>query len=667
MGRVGSRLAPIPRHRAAGSGALVAIVVMLATVVAAAPAGAHALRVSSSPAAGAVVATAPTIVTATFGEQPDPKLSTLRVLDSGGHNHAEGPTTVVARQPLTLQVKVGAIGRGVYTVAWTTVSKVDGHLAGGTFAFGVGVAPSGVSAARAVSTSSSPPVGSTAARWFLYAGLMLLVGGAVIGVWCFGSPPAPGWPWLFAGAWIVAVLAAVAIALSQAASAHVALGRVLGSTFGHQLAVRVVPLILGALLLVVPALRRARPAAVVLGMAGAVAMWGDVTDSHAAAATRDELLKMLTQWTHFVAAGIWIGGLVMLLVGLGGLVATERSRIARRYSSIAIVAVLVLIATGTIRAIDEVGSWHTLTSTSFGQAILVKSGLLVVLVALGAVNRFRSIPAVERSPRSLVTIGRVEVGIVAVVLVATAILQGLAPPASVAASTGPPPLVVTGHDFATTVKVRLAVAPGVAGFNQFELQATDYDTGRPVTAVASLRFSKPDQPDLGTSTLKLRRGADGDYLGSGPNLSITGTWKIAVLLQAPSNGTEVDLSVTTRTAPEHITIEHSPGVPDLYTITLEAGRSLQTYLDPGRPGSNEFHATYFASPDRELPMRSLMVTATGPGLPRPTRLTVRTLDQVGHFVADLPGARPGPYRFAMTAIAVDGTTYQSDVTIGVRR
>jgi copper transport protein len=637
------------------------------TLVVAGSAGAHALRVSSSPGAGAVVSTAPSTITVTFGEQPDPKLSTLRVLDSTGHNHAAGPTQVVPGQPLTLEVKVGPLGRGVYTVAWTTVSKVDGHLAGGTFAFGVGVAPTGPASAQAVSSTPSVPVGSTTARWFFYAGLIGLVGGAAIGVSCFASWPGRRATWLLAGAWLVAILASVAIAATQARAAHVAFGQLLGSTFGHQLAVRAVPLLIGALLLVIPPLRRRRRAAVVVGAAGLVAMWGDVTDSHAAAATRDELLKMATQWVHFAAAAIWVGGLVMVLVGLAGLAASERRTVARRFSAIALVSVIVLAASGTLRAIDEVGTWHALTSTSFGQAILVKSALLLVLVGLGAFNRYRSIPAVEQSPRSLLTVGRIEVAVVAVVLVATAILQGLAPPASVAASTGPPPLVVTGHDFATTVKVRLTVAPGLAGFNQFDLRAVDYDTGRPVSAAASLSFSKPDQPDLGSSTLRLRRAADGDYLGSGPNLSIAGRWQVAVLLQQSGNGTEVDLSLTTRTAPEHITVIHSPGSPDLYTIALEAGRSLQTYLDPGRPGLNEFHATYLGPNDQELAMRSLSVTASGPGHPTPTRLTVRKLDQVGHYVADLEGARPGSYHFTMSAVAADGTTYQSDVTIPVRR
>ena len=289
---------------------------------------------------------------------------------------------------------------------------------------------------------------------------------------------------------------------------------------------------------------------VVLGVAGLAAMWGDVSDSHAAAAHSLSVLKMVEQWLHFVSAGVWIGGLLVLLIGLVGLAAAERGHVARRYSSLALASVVVLAASGTLRAIDEVGSWDALVSTGFGRLILVKTGLLAVLVGLGARNRYRSVPEVEGSPRPLLRLGRAELGLAAVVLVATAVLQGLAPPATVAAAPAPKPLVVTGHDFATTVKVRLRISPGTTGFNQFDLAADDYDTGRPVVAdPVTLTFSQPDRPDVGQSTLTLRRAADGTYQASGPNLSINGTWRVVVLVQQSSGAAQIDLSVTPAPAP----------------------------------------------------------------------------------------------------------------------
>ena len=105
---------------------------------------AHALPQSSDPSAGANLTTAPAAVTITFGERPDPKLSTIKVLDTSGNVVSTGATTAVAADPLKLTVSLQPLSPGVYTVAWRTVSAVDGHSAAGSFAFGIGVAPSPV-------------------------------------------------------------------------------------------------------------------------------------------------------------------------------------------------------------------------------------------------------------------------------------------------------------------------------------------------------------------------------------------------------------------------------------------------------------------------------------------------------------------------------------------
>jgi hypothetical protein len=182
-----------------------------------------------------------------------------------------------------------------------------------------------------------------------------------------------------------------------------------------------------------------------------------------------------------------------------------------------------------------------------------------------------------------------------------------------------------------------------------------------------LSFSLPDRPDLGTSTLPLRRGTDGTYRGTGANLSIDGTWDIEMLVQQATGATQIPLQVTTRSMPEHITVSHSAGIPDLYTIDLPDSASLQVYLDPGKVGFNEFHATYVGADGKEMPMRSLSTTVARVGAESasPTPLTVRRLDSLGHFVADLPGAHEGTYRFVLDGLSAQGTTYRSDVTIPV--
>ena len=129
----------------------IALVILLAL---AGPAGAHALPQSSNPTPGATLSIPPATVTITFGERPDPKLSAINVLDSNGAPVTAGPTTASGSDPLTLEVPLRPLTGGVYTVAWRTVSAIDGHRATGSFAFGLGTTPSGGTNPGAVATSA---------------------------------------------------------------------------------------------------------------------------------------------------------------------------------------------------------------------------------------------------------------------------------------------------------------------------------------------------------------------------------------------------------------------------------------------------------------------------------------------------------------------------------
>lgn len=654
-----------------GRRALAAIGVAVATLmVVAAPAGAHALPQSSDPAAGATLKEAPSAVTITFGETPDPRLSLLRVLDSAGQDHATGKSQAVPGNPATLRVAVAKLGDGVYTVSWRTVSEVDGHLAAGTFSFGVGVTPTGAAAAGFSSKAPNPSPLSVVSRWLLYAGLMVLVGGAFVALACYRSVPAR-LPVMLAGAAGLGLAGAVGITVDDRQHANVSWSQLLGSSLGHQFEWRATPVLVAAAV-TAAALRfrpeRPRRALVALaGVVGLAGMWGDVESSHAAASHTLRLARMVSQWAHFAAAGVWAGGLAALLATIGVASPEQRVRAAKRFSATALVCVAVIAATGFQRAYDEVGTIHRLVHAAFGQYVLVKIGLLGVLVGLGAINRYRSIRALPSSTRPLRRVGVVELVVLATVLVATGILQGLAPPATSSAAPAVHPLVLTGQDFGTTMRATLTITPGLVGFNQFALKAVDFDTGRPVAGTASLRFTLPSRPDLGSSTLPMAPAAPGSFAATGANLAIAGTWNVDVDVQEATGGVEIAFTVTPRRPPQKIVVApQGSGLPTLYTLQLPGGTSVQSYLDPGRFGFNEFHATFIGTDGDEMPMTSLTVTAAGPGPKPPGPLTVRRLDTIGHFVADLSNAVKGSYRFDVNGTTAAGDTIQGTFTIPVR-
>jgi copper transport protein len=115
--------------------------------------------------------------------------------------------------------------------------------------------------------------------------------------------------------------------------------------------------------------------------------------SHAAAEGR--FLPFVADWVHAMAAAIWMGGLLGFVSALfsGPLEALEddqqaklRERSVRRFSTIAITAVLVLASTGLYAILLHVPSWDALVATPYGRALLVKLGLLAFVLSIGGVN-----------------------------------------------------------------------------------------------------------------------------------------------------------------------------------------------------------------------------------------------------------------------------------------
>lgn len=643
------------RHRLVAA-AVAALGAALSSPLAAA---AHALLQSSSPAAGEELSRAPTVVVVRFGETPDPQLSSLAVVDTSGERWDTGPTRRVPGHPDELEVGLRPLPRGVYTVAWRTISAVDGHLASGSFAFGVGVSPQDQPTAAGLgATTPGPTPEAVAGRWLFYAGLVVLVGVAVVAAYVLSDTVAlRRWPMTVGEA----LAAAGLVLLATDASRSTGLGpdALATTSVGHALAQRAAPLVASLLPMAIfirsRSPRRRRFAAVAVGVLAVVALYADVAASHAGA-QRPVAANLAVQLVHVVAAGAWIGGLAVLLASLRQVPGAETALAVRRFSRMAGFALVAVAATGVARAAADIGSWSAVRHTGFGRLVLLKGVLLLGLAILGGLNRFRYLPLAGRRLVGLRRVASGELLLGAAALVTASALVNLPPPVS---GPGAPHAAaaafvqVEGNDGATTVRATLRVSPGTAGFDTFTLRLVDYDSGAPVDAdTVRLRFSLPGQTVVGDSSLTLRRIGPGVYSGQGANLSVEGTWKVVVLVERGAASTEVPLSLTTRTTPPRIEVSRFRGEPTLYTIHLPGRRSVQLYLDPGHRGSNQLHLTAFDASGNELPLRSLSLTATeveGTAV----QLITRQLSP-GHFVAEVFVAPPRSHVEAVAETTTGG-------------
>ena len=614
-----------------------------------APANAHAAIESTDPANGELLDRAPSQIVLTFTEPPDLELTIVGVVDGSGASVPTGPPEGAPGANREVRFRLDPVPDGVYTVTWRTVSTTDGHVTAGAFSFGVGVSPGDVTPVEQTGPGTpTPTAGAIAGRWMLYVGLVVSFGAAVTGLLVFG-PKATVRPWLLGSAWALAAVGVVAMTLAERSSVGVPLGTLLSSEAGGKFVLLAVAVAIAGMAVIAVALKPGRATLVALAVTAAGAMLARAAGGHAAGSA----VTVLTQWLHLVGIGAWIGGLVWLVVVL--LRRPEQQQV-RRYSRLAVIGLLVVVVSGVLRSTNELG-WGWLLhpfQSDYSTTLIVKLAIVVVLIALGAVNRYRNVARFdEGGPRPVLRTAGGELALAACVFATTALLTGLPPQPNAEAPHGPKPLVVTGSDFATTTRIELRISPGTVGPNTFVADVTDYDSGEPIVANrVSLTFELAGQPDV-TWKLELDPGDHHTWQASGTALAQQGIWTVTVLVEGAGSSVEVPLEVTPKPPDQHIDVSRVPGQPDLYTITLDGGLQIQSYVDPGGSGrTNQVHVTAFDADGKELPLHGVTLTIHPPDAEpfAPEMLRFGP----GHFAANID-LTAGAWSFDITAHARDGT------------
>jgi copper transport protein len=407
--------ATAPRFGPSPARLLLAAAVLLGTLLGAllagaGPASAHAALTGSNPKDGAVVATAPKEVTLTFSEQIAMGDNSIRVLEPSGKRADKAKIRDLgAGGKVVYGVELLAgLPNGTYTVAWQAVSA-DSHPVSGAFTFSIG-APSKTTVALPREEAGGGVVGVLydIARYASYAGFILLTGSAafVLACWRRGASMRPlqrlvvqGWVTLTAATLAMLLLRTPYTGSGALADVFDLAGprAVLETKTGAALVSRL--LLLGAAALFVAVLfgayakreDEAEKKDLTFGLAiggtvvaaGIAGTWA--LSEHASTGIQSGL-AMPVDVLHLLAAAAWLGGLAALLTALYRAPSIERAAV-RKFSRVAFGSVLVLAATGLYQSWRQVGSWSALTGTSYGQLLLLKVGLVVVIVAVAWISR----------------------------------------------------------------------------------------------------------------------------------------------------------------------------------------------------------------------------------------------------------------------------------------
>jgi copper transport protein len=136
----------------------------------------------------------------------------------------------------------------------------------------------------------------------------------------------------------------------------------------------------------------------------ALMMFAPALTGHARAAAAEYRFTVFSDWLHLVAAGFWLGGLFHLALvmtrGVSGLEGGKRLRVLERaiplFTRLAVACTVVIALTGVYNSWIHVDRLPALWGTPYGEALLLKIILFVVMVALGGVSTFVIHPRAKR-------------------------------------------------------------------------------------------------------------------------------------------------------------------------------------------------------------------------------------------------------------------------------
>jgi copper transport protein len=400
---------------------------------------AHAHLVASSPADGDLLRVAPRSIRLIFSEPVEAALSTIVVVSA--RDSLGIPVRADSTDARVLLGDPPPLRPAEYRIDWRTVSA-DGHPVEGSYRFRV-LFPDGsadsVPALGRLDSLARPHGGTrpTHAAPNLAAG----VSAALRGLGMFSLLVLAGWLMQIValrrdsprGAMRAALLLAVGATVFLAAHLgtwlwHVTpadrapdLAAVLLTTPGRVEAVRV-----ALALLCLGAIGLARRPGIAVALAVAAVLVSGATGHSAGIVPRWSIpIKAL----HLIAVATWLGGVAWLALAALGSQPFRES--AFRVSRMALGAVLVVGLTGVAQAALFLPGPEALLSSAYGRLVLAKAAGLAGLVAFGAYNRGRLLPALAAGaePGALRGSTRRELVLMLAVSLVAGVLAYVPPPA----------------------------------------------------------------------------------------------------------------------------------------------------------------------------------------------------------------------------------------------
>lgn len=283
---------------------------------------------------------------------------------------------------------------------------------------------------------------------------------------------------------------------------------------------------LGVLVLLVAA-RMRKASGMVEALGAAVALAGLGFTGHAVAGYP---IGRVLVTVHALCAAFWLGAFWPLLRLLPAHPAAALAA-ARRFSRLGLPALLILAGSGAAMAMLRIPDIDGLMGTLYGRLLLVKLALVAILLAIAAVNRWWTTPALAGGRRGaagdLASLIRIELALGGTILLLTAVLAHTPPPAMALQDHAH---VEAGYAVYTTRgghAMVLEATPGRAGPNSVtaRFQGTGGASLQPLEATASFAAA---ERGIEPVRRRMERTAEGVFRLERIDLPFAGAWTVRV-------------------------------------------------------------------------------------------------------------------------------------------
>ena len=295
--------------------------------------------------------------------------------------------------------------KGLYTVAWRAISA-DSHPVQGAFTFGVQTSATGSAATKLAAQAQATETSDATVgvllgvmRFGVFVGLALLLGtvGFVLFLWPSGRVSVRVRQVLYGGLALTFVCTVFGFLLQGPYTSGGGVGDMFSTDliqttwdtrFGKVYVLRLALLVVMALFVrvVVRTGRDAPSRAIVVGttLVGIALAATPGLAGHASTG-RWVALALVADVLHVLAMAVWIGGLVAL--GLARHDDVAYPTVARRFSGVALGAVVVIVLSGTFQAIRQLQPFSSLWNSDYGTLLLLKVGAFLVIIGIAAWSR----------------------------------------------------------------------------------------------------------------------------------------------------------------------------------------------------------------------------------------------------------------------------------------